>query len=130
VSKYKSLRTVMDLIHVLGGGLEPAFRVLFSAVFHGFPSGISIRVANCGKEWNQNCSFFVVKLPAKFSCVLAIAAFHGDLKNPRTHAFRRFLPNTNPWLKAFKSSYQSPRQSVDASVPCSARIYRIRNACR
>jgi hypothetical protein len=31
------------------GGLEPGFRVLFSAIFHGFPSGISIRVAICGK---------------------------------------------------------------------------------
>jgi toxin ParE1/3/4 len=39
---------------------------------NGFRSGISIRVEICGKEWNQNCSFFVVKLLTKFSCVLAI----------------------------------------------------------
>ena len=52
-----------------GGGLEPAFRVLFSAIFHEFRLGISIRVEICGKEWNQNCSFFVVKLLTKFSCV-------------------------------------------------------------
>jgi hypothetical protein len=57
---------------LLGGGLEPAFRVLLSAIFHEFRSGISIRVEICGKEWNQNCSFFVVKLLTKFSCVLAI----------------------------------------------------------
>jgi hypothetical protein len=59
-------------LQLLGGGLEPAFRVLFSAIFHEFRSGISIRVAICGREWNQNCSFFVVKSLTKFSCVLAI----------------------------------------------------------
>ena len=31
------------------GGLEPHFRVLFSAIFHGISPGISIRVENCGK---------------------------------------------------------------------------------
>ena len=55
--KYKALRTVMNPNYVLGGGLEPAFRVLFSAIFHEFRSGISIGAAICGKEWNQNCSF-------------------------------------------------------------------------
>jgi hypothetical protein len=57
---------------LLGGGLEPAFRVLFSAIFHEFRSGISIGVENYGIERKQNCSFFVVKLLTKFSCVLAI----------------------------------------------------------
>jgi hypothetical protein len=38
MSKYKPLRTGMDLIHVLGG-LEPHFRVLFSAIFHGVSLG-------------------------------------------------------------------------------------------
>jgi hypothetical protein len=33
--KYKTLRSEMDFPHVLGGGLEPHFRVLFSAVFQG-----------------------------------------------------------------------------------------------
>jgi hypothetical protein len=51
------------------GGLEPAFRVLFSAIFHEFRSGISIGVENYGIERKQNCSFFVVKLLTKFSCV-------------------------------------------------------------
>jgi len=54
------------------GGLEPAFRVLFSAIFHEFRSEISIKVAICGREWNQNCSFFVVKLLTKFSFVLTM----------------------------------------------------------
>src|ERR1700730_1471287 len=70
-SKYFSAWTLAGALPARGG-LEPAFRVLFSAIFHGFPSGISIRVEICGKEWNQNCSFFVVKLFTKFSCVLAI----------------------------------------------------------
>jgi hypothetical protein len=37
------------------GGLEPHFRVLFSAVFHVFPRGISIRVEACGSERKQKC---------------------------------------------------------------------------
>ena len=35
--------------YVLGRGLEPHFRVLLSAIFHGFPWGTSIRVEICGK---------------------------------------------------------------------------------
>ena len=34
---------------LLGGGLEPAFRVLSFAIFLGVPSRISIRVETCGK---------------------------------------------------------------------------------
>jgi hypothetical protein len=37
------------------GGLEPHFRVLFSAIFQGFPWGISIRVETCGSERKQKC---------------------------------------------------------------------------
>jgi len=37
------------------GGLEPHFRVLFSAVFHVFPRGISLRVETCGSERKQKC---------------------------------------------------------------------------
>jgi hypothetical protein len=37
------------------GGLEPRFRVLFSAVFHGVRSEISIRVENHGFWRKQNC---------------------------------------------------------------------------
>jgi hypothetical protein len=38
------------------GGLEPAFRVLFSIVFHGVSQGSAIRVESGGKERKQNCS--------------------------------------------------------------------------
>ena len=38
-----------DSNYMLGGGLEPHFRVLFSAVFQVFPCGISIRLEICGK---------------------------------------------------------------------------------
>jgi hypothetical protein len=38
-----------ELPPLLGGGLEPHFRVLFSAIFQVFPWGISIRVEMCGK---------------------------------------------------------------------------------
>ena len=37
------------------GGLEPRFRVLFSAIFHGVPSEIAIRVENGGFSRKQNC---------------------------------------------------------------------------
>jgi hypothetical protein len=40
---------------LLGGGLEPRFMVLFSAIFHGVPSEIAIRVENRGFWWKQNC---------------------------------------------------------------------------
>ena len=80
--QFKPFRIGMQRNYVLGGGLEPAFRVLVSAIFHEFRSGISIRVENYGIERKQNCSFFVVKLLTKFSCVLTIAAFHWDLNNP------------------------------------------------
>ena len=38
------------------GGPEPHFRVLFSAIFHGFSLGFSIRMENYGIERKQNCS--------------------------------------------------------------------------
>jgi hypothetical protein len=40
---------------LLGGGLEPHFRVLFSAILHVFPRGISIRVKICGNGRKQKC---------------------------------------------------------------------------
>jgi hypothetical protein len=40
---------------LLGGGLEPLFRVLFSAIFQVFPCGISIGVENRGFLWKENC---------------------------------------------------------------------------
>jgi hypothetical protein len=38
---------------LLGGGLEPHFRVLFSAIFQDLSWGISIRVENDGGGWKQ-----------------------------------------------------------------------------
>jgi hypothetical protein len=37
------------------GGLEPAFRVLFSAIFRGVSLGISIRVESGGFSRKKNC---------------------------------------------------------------------------
>jgi hypothetical protein len=37
------------------GGLEPRFRVLFSAIFHGVPSEIAVSVENGGFRRKQNC---------------------------------------------------------------------------
>ncbi len=46
---------LLDFPPLLGGGLEPHFRVLFSAIFHAFPCGISIRVETSGSERKQKC---------------------------------------------------------------------------
>jgi hypothetical protein len=40
---------------LLGRGLEPRFRALFSAIFQVFSRGISIRVENHGFLWKENC---------------------------------------------------------------------------
>ena len=54
---------------VLGGGLEPHFRVLFSAIFHGVPSEIAIRVENRGFLRKQNCCK-LLQVYVYFICVL------------------------------------------------------------
>jgi hypothetical protein len=54
------------------GGLEPLFRVLFSAVFQVLPCGISIRVENCGIERKENCSRSTYKI---FGCFWWSSAF-------------------------------------------------------
>jgi hypothetical protein len=57
---------------VLGGGLEPHFRVLFSAVFHVFPRGISIRVETGGSGRKQNCGLLWSIQVQSFYVVLTI----------------------------------------------------------
>ena len=54
-SKYFSAWPLGGLL-LLGGGLEPHFSVLFSAIFHGVSLGNSFRVENYGIERKQNCS--------------------------------------------------------------------------
>jgi hypothetical protein len=41
---------------VLGGDLNPLSGFYFPLFSMVFPWEITIRVAICGKEWNQNCS--------------------------------------------------------------------------
>src|SRR5262245_49866268 len=59
-------------------GLEPHFRVLFSAIFHGVSLGISTRVENYGIERKENCSQSTYKI---FGCVFEISYLneHGAL---------------------------------------------------
>ncbi len=54
-SKIRKNCCTPDFFLLLGGGLEPRFRVLFSAVFHGVPSEGAIRVENRGFWRKQNC---------------------------------------------------------------------------
>ena len=70
-SKYFSAWPLGGLL-LLGGDLNPILGFYFPLFSMVFPQGIAIRVEICGREWNQKCSFFVVKLLTKFSCVLAI----------------------------------------------------------
>ena len=73
---------------LLGGGLEPLFRVLFSAIFHGVSPGISIRVENYGIERKENCSQPVVILSTELICVGAILClFTGMWRIPPTLRF-------------------------------------------
>ena len=58
---------------LLGGGLEPLFRLLFSAIFHGVPWGISMRVENYGIERKENCSQSTYKI---FGCVFEISCLN------------------------------------------------------
>jgi hypothetical protein len=65
-----------------GGGLEPHFRVLFSAIFHGvsrenFHQGRNLRNWAEAKVWS-----FVAALHTKFLCVLVVIRFARDVKNP------------------------------------------------
>jgi hypothetical protein len=46
-----------DFLLCSGGDLNPLSGFCFPLFSMVFPCGISIRVAICGKEWNQNCSF-------------------------------------------------------------------------
>jgi hypothetical protein len=55
VFEFKELKSGVDSNYLLGGGLEPLFRVLFSAIFQVFPWGISITVENRGFWWKENC---------------------------------------------------------------------------
>ena len=46
-----------ELPPLLGGDLNPLSGFYFPLFSMVFPWGISIRVAICRKEWNQNCRF-------------------------------------------------------------------------
>jgi hypothetical protein len=79
-SKYFSAWTLNRLL-LLGGGLEPRFMVLFSAVFHVFPRGISIRVETCGTERSKSVVFCGGSTYKSFMCVDRRLHFRGDVKN-------------------------------------------------
>jgi len=57
------------------GGLEPDFRVLFSAVFHGVSLGNFHQGGNLWKWAETKLWSFVVSLRTKFLCVLTTACF-------------------------------------------------------
>jgi len=77
---------------LLGGGLEPLFRVLFSAIFHGVSPGISIRVENYGIERKENCSQSVVILRTELICVGAILCLFMGCGESRPRCVSKFLP--------------------------------------
>ena len=101
-NRSKSCKNCCKMLHVrfsplLGGGLEPLFRVLFSAIFHGVSPGISIRVENYGIERKENCSQSVVILRTELICVGAILClFTGMWRIPAHAAFRSSYLRRHP----------------------------------
>ena len=72
MAKFKPLRSGVDSNYVLGGGLEPHFRVLFSAIFQGvslgnFHQGRNLRKVAEAKVWS-----ILVNPRTFFMCVLII----------------------------------------------------------
>ena len=63
--KYLSAWPLGDLL--CSGGLNPLSGFYFPLFSMVFPWEIYIRVAICGKEWNQNCSFFCPQSTYKLS---------------------------------------------------------------
>jgi hypothetical protein len=57
---------------LLGRGLEPHFRVLFSAIFHGVSVGNFHQGRNLWKVAEAKVWSFLVNPPTKFLCVLII----------------------------------------------------------
>jgi hypothetical protein len=71
---------------MLGGGLEPHFRVLSSAIFQGFTRENFHQGRN---QWNRaeaKVWSFVAALRTKFLYVLVVLPLHGD-KNPSLMRF-------------------------------------------
>ena len=90
----------MNLNYVLGG-LEPHFRVLFSAIFQGLPGRIFNRVETCGTERKQKCgklwSIYVQKFYVFwwFLCL-----FTGMWRIQNDYASRWRLPLRTPYGSA------------------------------
>jgi hypothetical protein len=68
---------------VLGGGLEPDFRGLFSAIFHGASLGNFHQGRNLWKWAEAKVWSFVVNLRTNFLCVLIIVSLSTEMRrNP------------------------------------------------
>jgi hypothetical protein len=64
------------------GGLEPHFRVLFSAIFQCFTRENFHQGGNLWNRAEAKVWSFVAALHTKFLYVLVVLPFHGDIKNP------------------------------------------------
>jgi hypothetical protein len=59
---------------MFGGGLEPSFRVLVSAIFMVFPWGISISVEDSGRQWKiVEAKLLQIAASLPTFCVLVIS---------------------------------------------------------
>ena len=72
MAKFKPLRNGVDSNYVLGGGLEPAFRVLFSTIFPGVSLGNFHQGRNLWKVAEAKVWSFLVNPRTFFMCVLII----------------------------------------------------------
>jgi hypothetical protein len=71
VLEFKPFKSGMQWNYVLGG-LEPDFRVLFSAIFHGVSLGNFHQARNLRKWAEAKVWYFVADLHTNFACVLNI----------------------------------------------------------
>ena len=85
--EFKAFRSGMQWNYVLGGGLEPHFRVLFSAIFQGVSLGNFHPGGNLWKVAEAKVWSFLVSSRTFFMCVLIIfraAKIPVKLKNTQT----------------------------------------------
>ena len=70
--EFKTLKSGVDSNYLLGGGLEPLFRVLFSAIFHGVSLGNSHQGRNLWKVAEAKVWSILVNPRTFFMCVFII----------------------------------------------------------
>jgi hypothetical protein len=100
------------------GGLEPHFRVLLSAIFHGFPSEFAIRVENRGIWRKQKCCK-LLQVYVHFVCELYSAEIRESFFRI-SGIFFRAMPRYRPNFRSMRVFPQAMLSGAfDTSLNCS-----------